>query len=130
MVEILCPHCDEEIELDDGAVGEFTCPLCDEDFTWEGGLDDGDRKSFWIAFGTPNVLIIMAWALGIFLDGDDVIGLFHIVSLLSWIAILIHGIRTDNKSMWKGALAGLAAAPAVVIIGAVWYIEATDWSVF
>ena len=33
MVEILCPHCDEEIGLDDDAIGEFICPHCGEDFT-------------------------------------------------------------------------------------------------
>ena len=32
MVEILCPHCDEEIELDDDAQGEFSCPYCDGEF--------------------------------------------------------------------------------------------------
>tara|TARA_B000000557_G_C20685609_1_gene405061 strand:- start:108 stop:860 length:753 start_codon:yes stop_codon:yes gene_type:complete len=34
MVEILCPHCEEEIELDDDAYGEFTCPHCDGEFEW------------------------------------------------------------------------------------------------
>ena len=34
MVEILCPHCDEEIALDDDASGEFSCPHCDGDFEW------------------------------------------------------------------------------------------------
>jgi len=34
MVDILCPHCDEEIELDDDASGEFACPLCDGVFEW------------------------------------------------------------------------------------------------
>ena len=34
MVEILCPHCDEEIALDDDASGEFSCPYCDGDFEW------------------------------------------------------------------------------------------------
>lgn len=34
MVEILCPHCEEEIELDDGASGEFACPYCDGEFEW------------------------------------------------------------------------------------------------
>ena len=34
MVEILCPHCEEEIELDDDAYGEFSCPLCDGEFEW------------------------------------------------------------------------------------------------
>ena len=40
MVEILCPHCEEEIELDDDAKGEFGCPYCDGEFEW--GMDDDD----------------------------------------------------------------------------------------
>ena len=35
MVEIICPHCDQEIELPDDAHGEFECPLCTEVFEWE-----------------------------------------------------------------------------------------------
>tara|TARA_B110000438_G_C15733518_1_gene615246 strand:- start:339 stop:890 length:552 start_codon:yes stop_codon:yes gene_type:complete len=34
MVEILCPHCEEEIELEDGASGDFECPYCEEEFEW------------------------------------------------------------------------------------------------
>lgn len=34
MVEIVCPHCDEEIALNDDASGEFLCPLCDGTFEW------------------------------------------------------------------------------------------------
>ena len=34
MVEILCPHCEGEIELDDDASGVFECPLCDGEFEW------------------------------------------------------------------------------------------------
>ena len=34
MVEILCPHCEGEIELDDDDSGEFACPLCDGEFEW------------------------------------------------------------------------------------------------
>jgi len=34
MVEILCPHCEGEIELDYDASGEFECPLCDGEFEW------------------------------------------------------------------------------------------------
>ena len=34
MVEILCPHCDEEIELDDDASGTFACPFCEGEFEW------------------------------------------------------------------------------------------------
>lgn len=34
MVVILCPHCEEEIELDDDASGEFQCPYCEGEFEW------------------------------------------------------------------------------------------------
>ncbi|MBT3772005.1 MAG: hypothetical protein HOB52_01305 [Euryarchaeota archaeon] len=40
MVEIQCPHCDEDIELDDGASGLFDCPHCDEEFSWEDDTDE------------------------------------------------------------------------------------------
>ena len=43
MVDILCPHCEEEIALDDDASGEFVCPYCNGEFEWniepEVGLD-------------------------------------------------------------------------------------------
>ena len=35
MVEIECPHCDEDIELDDDEFGLFECPDCEEEFLWE-----------------------------------------------------------------------------------------------
>jgi hypothetical protein len=34
MVEILCPHCEIEIVLDDDAFGEFECPHCENEFEW------------------------------------------------------------------------------------------------
>jgi len=36
MVDIICPHCDEELELDEGGSGDFECPLCDGEFEWDG----------------------------------------------------------------------------------------------
>lgn len=44
MVEILCPHCEEEIELDDDAQGEFACPHCDGEFEW--GMDEDAAPEF------------------------------------------------------------------------------------
>lgn len=35
MVEILCPHCEEEIGLDDGASDVFSCPHCGDEFEYE-----------------------------------------------------------------------------------------------
>ena len=42
MVEIFCPHCEGEIELDDDASGEFECPLCNGEFEWN---IEEDKKS-------------------------------------------------------------------------------------
>ena len=33
MVAIQCPHCQEDIELEDESFGWFSCPYCDEDFS-------------------------------------------------------------------------------------------------
>tara|TARA_B100001115_G_C15801124_1_gene396198 strand:- start:53 stop:874 length:822 start_codon:yes stop_codon:yes gene_type:complete len=42
MVEILCPHCEEEIELEDEASGEFACPFCEGEFEWN--VDENDSS--------------------------------------------------------------------------------------
>ena len=34
MVEIQCPHCDKNIELEDGISGMFDCPHCHNEFIW------------------------------------------------------------------------------------------------
>jgi hypothetical protein len=34
MVEITCPHCSEDLELPDGAFGDFECPMCEGEFEW------------------------------------------------------------------------------------------------
>ena len=146
MVDILCPHCDEEIGLDDDAVGEFSCPLCDEDFTWDGLSDDGDsagildKNSFLIGFLIPNLFVIIAFVVGAYVDStieigevdysDGVVESLLVVSLLSWIAILIYGIRIKNKAIWGGALGGLILAPFVFISGFIWYLSTTNWSIF
>ena len=35
MVVIQCPHCGEDVELEDGTSGLFDCPYCDGEFEWE-----------------------------------------------------------------------------------------------
>ena len=35
MVEIECPYCNRDIELDDDEFGLFECPYCEEKFVWE-----------------------------------------------------------------------------------------------
>ena len=38
MVDIKCPHCGENIGLEDGISGMFDCPYCHNEFFW------GDEK--------------------------------------------------------------------------------------
>ena len=53
MVEILCPHCEEEIELEDDAKGEFACPYCEGEFEW--GMDEEDDElDFMVAEPSPS----------------------------------------------------------------------------
>ena len=137
MVEILCPHCEEEIGLDDDAVGEFCCPYCDENFTWDGLLDDGqladfyDWKGFWISFGIPNLFIICGWILASHLEKyrDDALEWLHLMSFLSWITFLIYGIKEQNKAMWQGALTAIAVAPVVLTLGILYFLVVADWSI-
>ena len=35
MVVVQCPHCTEDIELEDGSFGLFECPYCDGEFEYE-----------------------------------------------------------------------------------------------
>ena len=35
MVEIQCPHCSDDVELEDGASGLFDCPHCNNEFEFE-----------------------------------------------------------------------------------------------
>ena len=52
MVEILCPHCEVEIELDDDAYGEFSCPHCDGEFEW-GEKPKGRAKANTVSNSEP-----------------------------------------------------------------------------
>ncbi len=54
-MEILCPHCDEEIALDDDASGEFSCPHCDGDFEWNVDEEDSSGAGTSFTFDASNI---------------------------------------------------------------------------
>ena len=94
MVEILCPHCDEEIELDDDASGTFACPFCEGEFEWN--LEDDDLEDF---------------------ESDD--GLFYTTDFRAMPAVrLTLGI---SFSIWMGlyALLGLWTIVAGMMVGSI-----------
>ena len=64
MIEIECPHCKEDIELDDDDSGLFICPYCDHEFLWESepqilGINTSDEssKSGYSHLLFPSILI-------------------------------------------------------------------------
>ena len=70
MVEIQCPNCDEDIELEDGDFGLFNCPHCDDEFSW-----DSDTKR--------RFHNIVKW-MNIIGAGIAAIGLIGVVGILIW----------------------------------------------
>jgi uncharacterized Zn ribbon protein len=66
MVHIECPHCDDEIELEDGSFGLFDCPHCENEFEWEGanGVLDGhfepfDQKAMGFQFKKVGIIVVL-----------------------------------------------------------------------
>lgn len=70
MVEIVCPHCEEEVELPDDTYGEFECPYCSEIFEWENpGYDFEEMEKVPLrlkagAIGFCVVIFFMILAIG------------------------------------------------------------------
>ena len=71
MVEIQCPHCEEDIELEDGTFGLFDCPHCDEDFSWGSdndlGMESNSKLKDFLSSGigfSISFLAIFACAIG------------------------------------------------------------------
>ena len=88
MVEILCPHCEEEIELDDDASGEFACPYCEGEFEWniQAGVEQFDK---------PNSLLL-----------SFVSGFFSGSLLLTGLALLVASVTGFGFSSFLWGAAG------------------------
>ena len=71
MVEIQCPHCEEDIELKHGSTGLFNCPYCHEEFSYEG--DDifmptfSDKLQIFMTVGMKIGLAIVGLGVVLFL---------------------------------------------------------------
>ena len=105
MVEILCPHCEQEIELDDDASGEFACPYCGGEFEWniQAGVEQSDE---------PDSLLLAF-----------VSGFFSGSLLLTGLALLVASVAGFGISsvLWPAAGGGsgdnLGGIGIVVVMG-------------
>ena len=102
MVEIQCPHCDEDIELEDDVFGLFDCPHCDEEFAWEDDDNDEDVSNEYttnplkisgIKVGLGLLLVAaIVWPVGPALTNTSQTGLDAIGRILFAFGIFSAGI--------------------------------------
>lgn len=111
MVEIQCPSCEADIELEDGVFGLFDCPVCGEEFSW-----DDDEEKFDEEITQPEDplgLRILKFIVksGLFLS----IAIF-LIAIISGIIILItDGGLIILLSVWLAIAAGYIFLGTIIV---------------
>ena len=125
---IQCPHCGEDIELEDGASGLFVCPYCDKDFTWDGDVKviivDDDLKSKFLVFlfgiFSPSLFFFVSlWIqIAVFPPSGWAVLLYFLISIgicvVFTLSLAIYGGLKKNKPLLQGALLSLVASYLVI----------------
>ena len=109
MVDILCPHCEQEIAIDDDAYGEFECPHCDGEFEWNLPQQDLTLETL-PAKSLPKILAKIVGKTSL------------VVIILAGVVMIIVGITGSTLSFsyimdFDGQGSGLAGAGVVVVLG-------------
>ena len=119
---IQCPHCGEDIELEDGASGLFDCPYCDKDFTWNGDVkiivvddDLGDKlEVFLFSIFSPSLLFFALTSLP---SLDTMLGLISIgICVVYTLSLAIYSGLTKNKPLLQGMFLSLLASCLVIFM--------------
>ena len=124
MVVIQCPHCEEEIVLDDDAFGEFECPHCENEFEWGGDFQTNDLKVKFLLFlfgiFSPVLLFFVSLWIQIAVfppSGWDLLLYFLIsigICVVFTLSLAIYGGLTKNKPLLQGVLLSLVASYLVI----------------
>lgn len=114
-----CPHCGEDVELEDDASGLFDCPHCGNNFDWNGDIHSNDLKSKFLLFlfsiFSPSILFITSlWLMvSVFSPVSFEVILYFVISLglcaLYTISLAIYGGVKKNKPLLQGALLSIVA---------------------
>ena len=112
MATIQCPHCEKDIELEDGLTGLFDCPLCEQQFSWEDPSHSFIITWFDLWFGLliPSLTILpgLPILLAIFnpqgLDALIYIGVGIIINISTTITLGFIGLRSQRRQLALGAL--------------------------
>ena len=110
MVEIQCPHCDEDIELEDDVFGLFDCPHCDKEFRWEDDSDDRDISNEYtinpfkisgikVGLGILLIAVIVCPVIPVLFGIDDALVLVYMFAafIIFCIGIVVLGISFLKK---------------------------------
>ena len=115
MVEIQCPHCEEDVELEDGVFGLFDCPHCDEEFSWDNDDEDSEVEIIQTSdtTGKSPVEMVVKWGFYI------AMALSALASVSVIIFMLVAPLLIFYVSMWIALAAGcvLLATIAIWVFG-------------
>ena len=124
MVVIQCPHCEEEIVLDDDAFGEFECPHCEHEFEWGGDFQTNDLKVKFLLFlfgiFSPVLLFFVSLWIQIAVfppSGWDLLLYFLIsigICVVYTLSLAIYSGLKKNKPLLQGILISLVASYLVI----------------
>ena len=134
MVELLCPHCDGNVELPDGDYGVYSCPHCGVGFDYEEEdvllvgmptkFDEEHEKEilyswrgFFIGLGISSFWVIpllVSDAVGFF---DELLAMICWLWPLTGLGTAIVGFAVGNKALGLGGLVGLVLMPFLFFFG-------------
>ena len=102
MVEILCPHCEKEIELGDDASGVFACPYCEGEFEWN--IPSNDETKVVEMYGPPVAGgAALRWSMGL------IITIFGFVTMLVSFVGMFLGSQVSGIESELGSGTSLGA---------------------
>jgi endogenous inhibitor of DNA gyrase (YacG/DUF329 family) len=99
MVEIQCPHCEKDIELENDTFGLFNCPHCNDEFSW-----DSDSKQLFhnvlkwmniIGAGIAVIGLIGVIGMLIYFQYDPPSGMYGGIEILIPIGIILIGLSIN-----------------------------------
>ena len=110
MVEIQCPSCEADIELEDGVFGLFDCPLCGEEFSWD------DEESFDEEITQPEdplglMILKLIVKYGLLLS----VAVFLIAIVSGVIILITGGGMVLLISIWIAMIAGYIFLGTIVV---------------
>ena len=111
MVEIQCPSCEADIELEDGVFGLFDCPVCGEEFSW-----DDDEEKFDEEITQPEdplglMILKLIVKYGLLLS----VAVFLIAIVSGVIILITDGGMMIFLSLWLAIAAGYIFLGTIIV---------------